>query len=180
MLSRLVKRKGHSPVIECVPRLKEKYPEILLLITGSGGYLSRIEEMVRVFGVQNHVEFLGFVSERRKLDLYDACSVYCMPSEISEDKYDVEGFGITFIEASAMGKIVIGADYGEIPDAIEDGRSGFVIKPGDVEHLTSLLDQVFSNPDKFDRIREYAKTRVLNEFSWDTQVDRILKNEKGK
>jgi len=174
MLSRLVKRKGHSTVIQSVSRLREKHPDILLLIAGSGGYRARIEEMTTTFGLKDHVKLLGFVSESDKLTLYDSCSVYCMPSEVSEDRFDVEGFGITFIEASAMGKIAIGTDSGGIPDAIEDGRSGFLIKPGDVEHLTHLLGQILSHPEKYDHVREYGKKRALETYGWDTRVDRIL------
>ncbi|MGD8353265.1 MAG: glycosyltransferase family 4 protein, partial [Pseudomonadota bacterium] len=80
MLSRLVKRKGHSTVIRSIARLRSKYPDILLLIAGSGGYRSQIEQMIDVESLQNQVELLGFIPEKDKPALYDACHVYCMPS----------------------------------------------------------------------------------------------------
>ncbi len=174
MLSRLVKRKGHATVIRCISRLREKHPDILLLIAGSGGYRRRIEEMVKEIGLQDHVELIGFVPEVDKPALYDACRVYCMPSEISEERFDVEGFGITFLEAAAMGKIVIGTDSGGIPDAIEDGRSGFLIRPGDDEQLADLLDRIFSQPEIFEPMREFARKRAIEQFDWDIRVDHTL------
>lgn len=70
---------------------------------------------------------------------------------------NVKGVVIILIEASAMAKIVIGADTVRIPDVIKDGRSGFLIKPWDVEYLTYLLDSILSNPVKFEHVREYTK-----------------------
>ncbi|MCJ7500629.1 glycosyltransferase [bacterium] len=70
---------------------------------------------------------------------------------------NVEGVVIILIEASAMAKIIIGADTVRIPDVIKDGRSGILIKPWDVEYLTYLLDSILSNPVKFEHEREYAK-----------------------
>jgi len=86
----------------------------------------------------------------------------------------VEGFDITFLEASARGKIVIGSDSGGIPDAIEDGLSGFLIKPGDDTHLADLLDEILSEPEKFDHMRQYAKKRAIEEFDWDIIIDRTI------
>ena len=176
MLSRLVRRKGHDTVIRAVSRLLPRHPDVLLLIAGKGGYRSEIEKMVLRAGLQAHTKILGFVTEEEKLSLYRACDVYCMPSETSEEKFDVEGFGITFIEAAAMGKLAIGSYSGGIPDAIEDGRSGFLIEPGDDEKLEKLLDEIFSNPEKYDGIRHYARERVLRDFSWEKQGDRIIKS----
>lgn len=174
MLSRLVKRKGHATMLQCVSRLKEKHPDILLLIAGSGAYRRRIEELREELSLQEHVGLIGFVPEVEKPALYDACRVYCMPSEVSEEDFDVEGFGITFLEASAMGKIVIGTNSGGIPDAVEDGRSGFLVEPGDVDGLTGLLDRILTHPEQFEEIRAYARRRALEEFDWDHRIDRTL------
>jgi phosphatidylinositol alpha-1,6-mannosyltransferase len=174
MLSRIVRRKGHETVIKAVAKLREKHPEILLAIAGKGRFSSQILEMVSIEGLQDKVEMLGFVDESDKLAVYSACDVYCMPSEICEEKFDVEGFGITFIEAGAMGKIVIGTRAGGIPDAIEDGRSGFLIDPGDDERLADILDDLFSNPEKYEEILKYGQKRALERFDWDTQTDIIL------
>jgi len=174
MLGRLVRRKGHETVINALSRLAPKHPEFLLVVAGKGKFRSQIEKMVEDTGITEHVEMVGFVTEEEKFSLYDACDVYCMPSDISEKRYDVEGFGITFIEAAAMGKIAIGADCGGIPDAIENGKSGFLIKPGDHKHLEELLDEILSNPEEYKGMRDYARDRALRDFGWDKQAERIL------
>lgn len=179
MLSRLVKRKGHETVIRALGRLLPKHPDITLLVAGKGGYRRAIESMIQSAGLEDNTAFLGAVSEQEKLSLYKACDVYCMPSEVSEEQYEVEGFGITFIEAAAMGRIAIGTRSGGIPDAVEDGRSGFLIEPGDDSRLASILDEVFSDPHRFDGVRQYARERALTRFNWDCQIERILEAVTG-
>lgn len=174
MLSRLSRRKGHETVIRALARLVAKHPDILLLIAGKGAYRPVIEKMVQDFRLTEHVGFLGRVGEKEKLSLYRACDVYCMPSEMLPEEFEVEGFGITFLEAAAMGKIAIGSNTGGIPDAIEDGRSGFLIEPGDDRRLEELLDDILSNPARYDRMRDYARERALRDFSWEKQGDRIF------
>jgi glycosyltransferase involved in cell wall biosynthesis len=174
MLSRLVARKGHSIVIKAMSRLIPRYPQLLLLIGGTGKYREQIEKQVKAAGLEENVLFLGFVPEDEKSDYFRSCDVYCMPSDIDENSFEVEGFGITFIEAAAAGALAIGSHSGGIPDAIENGKSGFLVDAHDDAQLAVLLDKIFSDPAQFESMRTYARQRALNEFSWSNQVDTIL------
>jgi glycosyltransferase involved in cell wall biosynthesis len=174
MLSRLVSRKGHQTVIRAVSKIKAKHPDVLVAIAGSGGYRSNIENMIDEYDLKGHVTLLGFVPEERKPELYAACDVYCMPSEMDEKAFDVEGFGITFIEAGAMGVIVIGSNTGGISDAVEGGKTGFLIRPGDEKQLAGILDEIFTNPEKFEGMRRYARMRAISHFNWDSHATRML------
>ncbi|MBI5197612.1 MAG: glycosyltransferase family 4 protein [Nitrospirae bacterium] len=174
MLSRLVSRKGHGTVIRAVSRIRPRHPEVLLLIAGTGGHEGEIRKLAEEAGIQGNIQLLGFVREEDKPALYAACDVFCMPSEASEQAYDVEGFGITFIEAAAMGKIAIGARAGGMGDAIEDGSTGFLIEPGDADGLADLLDKIFSHPESYDAIRRRARERALTLFDWSNQTEKII------
>jgi phosphatidylinositol alpha-1,6-mannosyltransferase len=174
MLSRLVARKGHSVVIKAMSRLIPRYPQLLLLIGGTGKYREQIEKQVKAAGLDKNVLFLGFVPEDEKSAYFKSCDVYCMPSDIDEKSFEVEGFGITFIEAAAAGTLAIGSHSGGIPDAVEDGKSGFLIEANDDVQLAVLLDKIFADPAQFESMRTYARHRALSEFSWSNQVDTIL------
>jgi glycosyltransferase involved in cell wall biosynthesis len=174
MLSRLVRRKGHETAIAAIARLVGKYPSLRLVIGGGGIYQDTIQAMIERYGVTANVELLGFVAEQDKLNLYQACDIYCMPSEICEESYEVEGFGISFLEAAAMGKYVIGSESGGIPESIERNRSGFLITPGAVDQLAGILDDLLGDPARYAAIRSYAQTRALTRFDWDSRVHRML------
>ncbi|MBI4715553.1 MAG: glycosyltransferase family 4 protein [Nitrospirae bacterium] len=174
MLSRLVKRKGHGTVIQALSRIRQRYPEVLLLVAGTGGYESEIRKMAEDAGLRENFRMLGFVREDEKPALYAACDIFCMPSEMSDANYDVEGFGIAFLEAAAMGKIAIGARAGGMGDAIEDGKTGFLIEPGDAEGLAERLDDIFSRPEAYETIRLRARERALTKFDWSVQTDKMI------
>lgn len=174
MFSRLVARKGHQVVIRALQRLVAKYPQQLLLIGGTGPYRGQIEQQILQAGLKDQVVFLGFVPEELKAAYFRACDVYCMPSDVAEDAFDVEGFGITFIEAAATGTLAIGSKAGGVPDAIEDGKSGFLIEPQDDLRLSELFDNIFSDPAAYAEMKSYARTRALTEFCWKNQIDQLM------
>ena len=68
---------------------------------------------------------------KKKKIIYNLCDIYIMTSMPTDERGDSEGFGITFLEANACGKPVIGTNVGGISDAINDGFNGFLIKPND-------------------------------------------------
>jgi phosphatidylinositol alpha-1,6-mannosyltransferase len=174
MLSRLVRRKGHALVIQAVAALKRKHPRLLLVIGGQGGYRHAIERMIADAGIREHAELIGLVPEADKPALYRACDVFCMPSDETEESFETEGFGIALLEAAAAGRIAVGSRAGGIADAVEDGASGFLVEPGNIEQLVQVLDRILSGPEQFDRMRAYARERAAG-FDWSKQMETILR-----
>lgn len=172
IMSRIIPRKGHATLIRAIAQLRSRHPELVLAIAGRGPYRAEIERLIAEAGLKRHVEWLGLVPEASKPALYGACDVFCMPSEESETAFETEGFGITFLEAAAAGAIAIGSRVGGIPDAIDDGKSGFLVEPGDADGLAKLLDQILTDPARFESMRRYARERALG-FDWSSQVERM-------
>jgi phosphatidylinositol alpha-1,6-mannosyltransferase len=132
---------------------------------------NKIEARVRDLGLEDNVEFLGRVEEHEKPSLYRAADVYCMPSEVDLERADVEGFGITFLEAAACGTLAVGSRTGGIPDALDDGRTGLLIAPGDPVALEQTLEDILAEPRRYDEMRERARRRAQFEFDWPKRVD---------
>ena len=174
MLGRLVKRKGHGIVMEAVARLRAKHPDVMLVIGGTGPYLDTLKMQAAEQGIADVTHFMGFVAEADKPALFQACDIFCMLSDMDEEIFEVEGFGIVLLEAAAMGKLAIAADCGGMNDAVEQGRSGFLISPGDTSGLTTLLDTILTHPDVYQTLRDYARNRALSQFDWGSRVDQML------
>lgn len=179
MLSRLNRRKGHSTVLRAAARLRGRHPGILVAIAGTGGYRERIEALSRELGLGEAVRFLGAVPEEEKGALLAAADLFCMPSDADEGKFEVEGFGIVFLEAAAAGTLCVGSDTGGIPDALEDGRSGILVPAGDAEALAEALDRALSDPAAFDAVRLHARERAVGEFSWPRRTEELLSAVEG-
>jgi phosphatidyl-myo-inositol dimannoside synthase len=174
MLSRLQRRKGHATAIRAVARLRARHPEILLAIAGTGGERARIEELVAATGMGDHVRLVGRIPEEEKSSFFAAGDVYCMPSDEARESFEVEGFGITFLEAAAAGTLCVGSAAGGTPDALEDGASGLLTPPGDDRALAEILDRVLSSPREFDSMRAHARRRALDGFVWENRVAILL------
>jgi phosphatidylinositol alpha-1,6-mannosyltransferase len=85
---------------------------------------------------------------------------------------DVEGFGIVALEAAAAGKPVVATRVGGIPDAVEDGKSGILVVPGDYRMLTEAIIDLLIRHQRRLYMGEYGRDRASQEFSWELITDR--------
>lgn len=114
--------KGFDEVIEAMPLLLTRFPDLKYLIVGDGPDRARLMRKAETFGVKNRVVFTGRISEDEKVEHYRLADVYVMPSS-------GEGFGIVLIEAAACGVPVIGSCMDGSRDALLEGRLGKLVNP---------------------------------------------------
>jgi len=145
-ISRLIKRKGHATVLNSLAHLKQAgYGNFSYLIVGRGPEEATLKDLIRDLNLEDTVNFVGYTPDEDLPSFYDACDVFVMvPVNIAGD---YEGFGIVYLEAGAFGKPVIGSRSGGIPDAIKDGKTGFLINPEDHQQLAEILLRLAKNKD---------------------------------
>jgi phosphatidylinositol alpha-1,6-mannosyltransferase len=177
-LSRLVERKGIDKVIESMPIVLKEVPEAVYLIVGSGPFESHLKNMVKKHNLQKKIIFVGAVHDDDKINYYNACDVFIMPSRELEDGR-VEGFGIVFLEANACNKPVIGSFSGGIPDAIANNKTGVLVDPLNVQEIASAIVNILKNPDYAKKLGLNGRKRVMSEFNWAVSSNKLL-NEINK
>ena len=173
-VGRLAKRKGVKQFIQdALGQIVMKIPNVCLVIVGDnptesltqrGDTIGEIEAVIEATCLQNHVRLLGGLSDDDKIGLYQACSVVVLPALNSQN--DVEGFGIVLMEAAAAGKPVVATRVGGIPDAVEDGKTGFLIEPGDYERLSDAIILLLADGSTERTMGEAARRRAVSKFSW--------------
>ena len=168
---RLIERKNHCLVIKAMKRILEKFPEATYLIIGQGPYKERLEKQVRALNLEDHVQFLGFVSQKTLRALYEIAEIFIMPSK--ETDTDMEGFGIVFLEANYFGTPVIGSRTGGISDAIEDRVNGFLISPDSDHELTEAVKNLFENPSRYEEMKEQGRKRVMDKFLLEKAIKHV-------
>ena len=164
----LVDRKGFHRVIEILPTLAAKYPELIYLIVGGDspeGYIrERLEQQVKTLGLEKNVRFLGaYPSEQLKLPL-SAADLFVLATAN-------EGWANVFLEAMACGLPVITTEVGGNIEVVNAPELGTVVPFGDSAALLAALLQGFETVWDRSLIIQYAR-----ENSWDTRV-RILVEE---
>lgn len=166
-VGRLVPRKGVDTVIRILPRLAHRYPDLLYLVAGSGPDRPRLEELAIETGVADRVTFLGPTPTADLPSLYSLADIFVMPNRLIEEKGDVEGFGIVFMEAAAAAVPAVGGNSGGAPDAIADGVTGFVVTPDAADELFDRLDTLLSDSGLRKRMGAEGRKRAVREFQWD-------------
>ncbi len=126
--------KGHDRVIEVMPALLAKHPDLVYVVLGDGDDRNRLEVLARRHGVDASVRFVGELDRATMRDVYRAADVFVMPSTD-------EGFGIVFLEAMACGTPAVGLSEKGARDALVDGVLGIATRPDDLSAtILSALD----------------------------------------
>ena len=173
-VGRLAKRKGVKEFIEkCFTEIVHEMPRVCFVIVGDnpheslthrGDVLSEIKTMIADMKLQNHVRLLGALGDDDVIALYHACDVVILPALPTTD--DVEGFGITLLEAAAAGKPTVATRAGGIPDAVEDGKSGIIVEPDNDCGLSQAIISLLKDRGKSLAMGEFGRRRVQEKFSW--------------
>ena len=163
---RLVERKGHDHVLRALGRVKQDFPEVLYLITGSGPAEERLQILAGELGLQAFVRFSGRVSDEDLNGYYNACEFFIMPSREIPEEGHVEGFGIVYLEANACAKPVLGGRSGGVAEAIEEGKTGLLADPQSIEDIAGQMLFLLSHPEEARKMGAQGLERLRREFSW--------------
>jgi phosphatidylinositol alpha-1,6-mannosyltransferase len=169
-VGRLQRRKGQDMVIQALPSIKEKFPDVKYLIVGTGEEFAALQQLARDVEVQDKVIFAGQVSDSEQAAYYAACNVFIMPNR--QIGADIEGFGMVFLEAGAVGKPVIGGKSGGTGEAIVEGVTGLRVDGTSVETIAAAVIDLLSNPARARSMGELGRRRVEAEFTWQSVVRR--------
>ncbi len=169
-LGRLVPRKGFDTTIMAMNKLRDK--NIHLYLAGSGPYEERLRELTGELGLGDKVHFLGFIPDEDIASLYNCCDIYSMPSR--QLPGDVEGFGITYIEAAACGlPSVAGSESGAV-DAVVHDETGLLVEPDSVPDVTNAILRLAENGEERRRMGMNAEARVRELFNWNFVTDKMM------
>jgi glycosyltransferase involved in cell wall biosynthesis len=158
-LGRLKKYKRVDLVIRAVAAIAERGLVCRLLIAGQGDHRDRLESLRDELGLSDWVEFLGFVSDEKKLEMLRRSWVHVLASP-------KEGWGIANLEAAACGTPTVASDSPGLRDSVVDGRTGYLVPHGSLQHLADRIAELLGNEET--RFRMGQESRAFAErFSWD-------------
>ncbi|HLF97409.1 MAG TPA: glycosyltransferase family 4 protein [Methylococcaceae bacterium] len=131
--------KGYDEIIELLPALSERIPDVAYLLAGNGDDRPRLERKAQELGVGKQVVFAGMIPESEKVDHYRLADAYVMPSR-------GEGFGIVLLEAMACGIPVVASKLDGGREALRDGLLGELVDPLDSADILRGVLQALKKP----------------------------------
>lgn len=172
-VSRLMPRKGQDTLIRTLPALRELVPDAALLIVGGGPYRKKLLKLVDSFGLEEHVVITGSVPYEELPAHYAAGDVFAMPCRSRHRGLDVEGLGIVYLEAAAIGLPVVAGNSGGAPDAVLPGETGFVVDGRDEPALVAALARLLSDPELAAKFGAQGRQWVLDQWQWETKAAQL-------
>lgn len=161
-ISRLVERKGFDTLIEAVKGIPFS-DRIRVVILGDGPEDEALRELAR--DSHHHIQFISLASDEYKTEWFAAANVFCLP--IKDRPNDMEGFGITSLEAALAGLPVIIGRAGGTEEAVVDEQTGLFVNGSDPRDVARALVSLLSDPEKQRRMGEAGRKRALADFRWE-------------
>ena len=173
-VGRFVYYKGCKVLIEAFRRVKNAK----LVMVGSGPMEEELQQLVKQYGLEEKVQFLGNISEEQLREQYKACDVFVLPSIVRS-----EAFGLVQIEAMSYGKPVINTSLPSgVPYVSVHMETGLTVKPKSVKELAKAMNWMVEHKEERLEMGKRARERVEQEYTVEKmleQVEMVYTGQKG-
>jgi mannosyltransferase len=132
----------------------------------AAGFANDLKKRIEAAGLQSRIVITGELPIEEVQRWYQRLTIYAFTSRN-------EGFGLTLIEAMSVGRALVASRAGAAEFVVEDGVTGVLTPPGDVDALVAALEPLMRDPASAAAMGERAGARVLEKFSLDAEANRI-------
>ncbi len=164
---RLSTEKGQIYLIELAKYLKHKGYNFKILIAGTGRLKSKLVKYAAELGVEDKIEFLGFVDDMKQF--HKSIDIFCLTSLW-------EGFGYVLIEAMAFEKPVVAFNINSSAEIIDDNKSGFLIEKFNIEDYANKVEVLIKDKNLRERFGKQGRKKVENTFNLEKSIDQLEKS----
>jgi succinoglycan biosynthesis protein ExoA len=155
-VGRLSIEKGHRFLLEAMKSVIARSPRAHLVLLGEGRERKNLESLAEALGIRTHVTFADF--QRNVAPWIRACDIIVNPSL-------TEGIPNVVLESMVLGTPVVATAVGGVPDLIQDGRSGRLVRGGDSSALAATMVQMLEDPQTVAELATHAYERVAQDYS---------------
>lgn len=166
MIAQLIPRKGHRFLLDVLPKLRDLYPNIRVILFGSGPGEAHLHELAMRLSLDDTVQFAGF---RENLDDYLACIDLLVHPAVQE------GLGVAMLKAAAAGVPVLAFDTAGSREAVVHGETGVLVPPDDLGKLQQAIGVLIDEPEMRRALGRAGRQRMKDEFSVALMVERHIK-----
>jgi glycosyltransferase involved in cell wall biosynthesis len=163
-VGRLVAHKGHTVLLKALAILAQQSIPVECNIVGDGPAASALAQMAAQLLLQKNVILHGAVSDATLDRLYMESTLFVLPSLISAG--GTEGFGIVLLEAMASRLPIIASNAGGIPEVLENGACGILVKPDNPEELAQSIKNLLYDKKMQEKLADAGYQRLMSCYVW--------------
>ena len=167
-VGRWASNKGLLDLVDAFAAVHREAPEAHLVLVGEdGGMRAAVEARSRSAGLAAYVHAVGHLDDERWITAaYREARLTVLPSEY-------EAFGLVLLESLAQGTPVVASRVGGIPEVVEDGRAGLLVRPKAPADLASAILTLWHDRPLARRLGDYGRSEVVPRFTWEALADRL-------
>jgi colanic acid/amylovoran biosynthesis glycosyltransferase len=169
---RLIPKKGVATSLRAFAIFKKDHPKAKFYIAGKGPLQPELEMLAAGLGIFKDVHFVGFLSQPKLMELYASSHLFLHPSEMPPDE-NQEGVPNSILEAMATGLPVAATQHGGIPEAVEHGRTGWLVPEEDHIALANAMQEIARSPRVLTEMGLRAREAVIKRFAQEAQIDQL-------
>ncbi len=158
-IGRLVREKGVQVLLEALPKISERIPNLRLIIAGEGPYAEELHRHTLNLGLDRRVTFAGYIDEETRNQLYALADLAVFPSLY-------EPFGLVALEAMAAQTPVVVSDTGGFAETVQHGVNGIRVAVENDFELAEQIGMLLAHPDAARRLAQKALQDVERHYSW--------------
>jgi teichuronic acid biosynthesis glycosyltransferase TuaC len=163
----LTKRKGVYDLLEAIYRVQKKYPDIFLVICGTGPEESVLRKLIREKGLERTVHMTGEIEPEQMNKWMQTSNLFLLASH-------TEGMPNAVMEAMACGLPVVATTVGGLPEAVGDCDGVVLVPPGNVDELEKAILKIISNNQLQEQMQTAARKRAEEKFGGKRNARLIL------
>jgi glycosyltransferase involved in cell wall biosynthesis len=169
-VGRLVEKKGLRHLIDALPAIAARCPDVHLTVVGFGPEEPALREQAGSLGVGARISFLGAVRQADLPALYRRAAIFVAPF-VQASGGDQEGLGLVLVEAMGSGCPVIAGDVPAVRDVV-DANTGVRVPCGDARALAEAVVALLVDEGRRRAFAASARHAVLRRFDWEAVAGR--------
>ena len=169
---RLIPKKGLVTSIHGFAMFRARHPRATFVIAGDGPMRAELQTLVSKLGLEGGVAFPGFLSQAMLHELYLRSHIFLHPSELMADS-NQEGVPNSMLEAMSTGLPVVATLHGGIPEAVEDGVSGYLVEEKNPPAVCEALCRIADSGEEWSRMGREGSEFITRNFEQRAQIEHL-------
>jgi colanic acid/amylovoran biosynthesis glycosyltransferase len=176
-VGRLVEKKGPLELVNAFSRARERVDgqvDLELTIAGDGPLREPLLRRIEELSLEEEINYAGSVRHEEVRRLLQRSHLYTQHCKTASNG-DIEGQGVTFIEAQASGLPVVATQSGGVPSVVVDGEIGYLVPEEDVEAMADRITHLVHHPEKWEPMGRAGRQHVEEQFDLTKQVQKLAR-----
>lgn len=170
-VARMAEGKGFPHLIRLLPQILQKVPNLVWLVIGDGPKRNMLVDMAQKNNLQNVTRFLGTVPYEELAKYYKLADLFVLLTH--KDESSEEGWGTVFLEAAASGLPVVAGRVGGVEEVVDNLRTGLLVDVYQDQSVVTGVADLLCEEKYAHELGVAGHERVLNEFSWEKQIEKL-------